>query len=418
MLFDVQKKNRRNLFPVLLTYFLDNFGLAIIYPIFTPLLIRTENSLLSSSSPYFERTLLLGFLIASFPLAQFFGAPLIGQFSDRIGRKRVFYITIAGTALGYTVTAISIMNHSLTGLFISRLATGLFAGNLTLCLATLAHISPDDTSRTRNFSLLNAVGGLSFIIAVAFGGIFSNPNISRHFNPSFPFWITALFSYINLICLHIFFHEPHKGPRHPGFNPFKGIHHLLQGIRSRELRALYTVNFLFMLAWIASMQFLPTLLLQQFQFDIGGTTCALMGASLIWSLASLFLNRRLAKTYFSGNILFASLPLLGCLFLVSGMSSGPTNFLLFFIISACFASLCWTNGIATISIKAPLAIQGSILGINQSFTSAAAMLSPIIGGFLAALNAHLIYVFGALCCLTAFLILKRSRAYEYHSHVD
>jgi DHA1 family tetracycline resistance protein-like MFS transporter len=417
MLFDI-RKNRRSLFPVLLTYFLDNFGLAIIYPIFTPLLIKTENSILSFSTPYFQRTVLLGLLIAAFPLAQFFGAPLVGQFSDRVGRKRVFYITIGGTALGYTLTAISIMSHSLTGLFISRFATGFFAGNLTLCLATIAHMSHDDTSRTRNFSLLNAIGGLSFIIAIAFGGICSDSAISRHFSPSFPFWVTALFSYVNFICFHLFFIEPHKGPRHPGFNPFRGINHILQGIRSRELRTLYAANFLFMLAWIAAMQLLPAILLEQFKFNTWSISLSLIGISLAWSLSNFLLNRRLAKSYFPGNILFASLPLLSLFLLFTAISPNPTPFVFLFILSACFASLCWTNGIATISLKAPLAIQGSILGINQSVTSIAAMLSPIIGGLLAAINGHLIYAFGAICCIVAFLLLKRTRAYESHSYVD
>lgn len=417
MLFKIRKDNH-SLFPVLLTYFLDNFGLAIIYPIFTPLLIKSEHAFFTASAPLLERTVFLGFLIAAFPFAQFFGAPLIGQFSDRVGRKRAFYITIFGTALGYTFTAISIMHFSLAGLFISRFATGLFAGNLTLCLATIAHMSPDDTSRTQNFSLINALGGMSFIIAIALGGILSDRNLSIYFNASFPFWLIAILSYINLGCLHFFFHEPHKGPKHPGFNPFKGIHHLLQGIRSKELRTIYAVNFLFMLSWVAAMQFLPSLLLENFKFSDGQITASLMAVSLVWSLANFFINRRLAVSFFPGVILLTSLPLLSLFFFFSIFSSGALAFLFFFLIAACFASFCWTNGIATISLKAPLSIQGSILGINQSITSIAAMLSPIIGGFLAGYGKHSIYIFGGIVCLIAFTILKRSRAYEYHSHVE
>jgi MFS transporter, DHA1 family, tetracycline resistance protein len=419
MLFKIRKgKGNHSLFPVLLTYFLDNFGLAIIYPIFTPLLIRSEHSFLSASAPYLERTVYLGFLIAAFPLAQFFGAPLIGQFSDRVGRKRAFYITILGSGLGYTFTAISIMNFSLAGLFLSRFATGLFAGNLTLCLATIAHMSPDDTSRTQNFSLINALGGVSFIIAIALGGILSDPNLSSHFNPSFPFWLIAVFSYINLAFLHFFFHDPHKAPKHPGVNPFKGIHHLLQGVQSKELRTIYAVNFLFMLAWVASMQFLPSLLLESFKFESGQITAALIGASLIWSLANFFINRKLAQSYFPGIILLSSLPILSFFLFFSVFSTGPVSFLFMFMAAACFASFCWTNGIATISLKAPLSIQGSILGINQSMTSIAAMLSPIIGGFLAGFGKYAIYSFGGIACFIAFIILKRSKAYEHHSHVE
>jgi DHA1 family tetracycline resistance protein-like MFS transporter len=412
MLFDT-KKSRRSLFPVLLTYFLDNFGLAIIYPIFTPLLIRSEHSIITYTTPFFERTVLLGFLIAVFPLAQLFGAPLIGQFSDRFGRKRSFYITILGTALGYTATAVSITDHSLAGLFLSRFATGFFAGNLALCLASIADMSTDDTSRTRNFSLISAIGGLSFIIAIAFGGILSDPGISRHFNPSLPFWIIALLSYINLACMLLLFEETHKSVSHPGINPFKGIKNLIQGIKNKELQIIYSVNFLFMIGWVASMQFFPVLLLEHFKFQVSQITICLMFTGATWFLSNLTVNRSLAKRFFPGRTLLVSLLILALLLLLTTLVWTPAFFLPLFFAASCCASLCWTNGLATISLKAPLSIQGSILGINQSMTSIAAMLSPIIGGALAATNPHAIYGFGGAACLIAFTILLLNKAYKH-----
>jgi DHA1 family tetracycline resistance protein-like MFS transporter len=399
------KKNARSFFPVLLTYFLDNFGLAIIYPIFTPLLLSAKNSLVSDTTPLFTRTLLLGLLIAAFPLAQFFGAPLIGQFSDRFGRKKAFYITILGTSLGYTFTAISIAEYSLAGLFISRFATGLFAGNLTLCLAAVADMNRDEIGRTKNFGTLSAMGGLSFIIAIAFGGIFSDPTISRHFGPSFPLWITAVLSYLNLVAIFTLFHETHKGPLHPGINPFKAIRHLLQAIQSRELRSIYGVNFLFMLAWVGTMQFLPTLLLERYHFPLHRVTTCLVGVGLCWSLSNLLINRWLAKYYFPAKTLLICLLLLSAFLISTLASAGPTSFLILFYASALCAALCWTNGLATISLKAPLSIQGSILGINQSMTSLAAMISPIIGGFLISKNIYAFHLFGSLACLLAGAIL-------------
>ncbi len=410
-----QRKLKRTLFPVMLTFFLDNFGLAMIYPIFTPLLIKSEYTILAGTTPLFKRTILLSFLIASFPLAQFFGAPLIGQFSDRLGRKRAFYVTILGTALGYTLTAISIQFDSLIGLFFSRFSTGLFAGNLTLCLATIADLSPDDTCRTRNFSLISVIGGLSFILAILFGGIFSNPNLSLHFNFSFPFWMIALLSYFNLVCMILFFHETHSPSRLLSFNPLKGFHNLLQTVQIKELRALYAVNFLFMLAWIASMQFLPAFLLEHFNFSMGPVSFCLMAVGAIWSLSNLILNRSLAKSFYPGQILLGSLLFVSFFLLLTGMTHSATSFLCLFFPSVCFAAICWTNNLATISLKAPSAIQGSILGINQSITSIAALLSPILGGLLFNLTPHAIYVFGGIIVLLACLILYHFKAYQQHS---
>jgi DHA1 family tetracycline resistance protein-like MFS transporter len=408
----VSEKRRRSLFPVLLTYFLDNFGLAIVYPIFTPYILKSTHPILS----YSERTILLGILIGAFPLAQFFGAPLIGQFSDRFGRKRAFYVTILGTAIGYTFTSISMMGNSFTGLFISRFCTGLFAGNLTLCLAAIADMSPDDASRTKNFGQIGAIGGLSFIIAIALGGIFSDPSIGRHFNPSFPFWITALLAYINLICMILLFNETHAPIRHPGVNPFKGISSLILGLKSKELRTIYIVNFLFMLTWVASMQFLPTFLLLDFKFQILGITLCLMAIGAIWSLTNMLINRMLAKWFFPGRTLLCCLLLISFLLLFLLFSKTPVVFLCLFFIATSCASLCWTNGVATVSLKASASIQGGILGINQSMNSIAAMLSPMIGGALMSLNKHALYLFGGAVTLLAFGLLMSSRAYDEHHH--
>jgi DHA1 family tetracycline resistance protein-like MFS transporter len=403
--------NRRSLFSVFLTFFLDNFGLAIIYPIFTPLFLKASHSILSYATPYFERTVLLGVVIASFPLAQFFGAPIIGQFSDRFGRKKAFFITILGTGIGYTFTALSIMEHSLVCLLLSRSLTGLFAGNLTLCLAAIADMSHDEASRAKNFGQVGAIGGLSFILAIAFGGILSNPKLSTYFDPSLPFWTIAALTLINLICMWVLFHETHPTKPHPGVNPFKGFHYLKEGIHNIELRFLYAANFLFMLAWVGSMQFFPSFLLLHFEFHLESITICLMIIGFLWSFTNLIINRELAKRFFPGNTLLICLLLISLLLLSTLFSHDPPFFLTLFFPAACCASLCWTNGVATISLKTPAAIQGSILGINQAMSSIASMLSPIVGGLLIGFNEHAVYFFAGLSTLLAFIILFRSKAY-------
>ncbi len=120
------------LFPVYLTFFLDSFGIGMIYPLFTPLLLFPEYHILSTSISILRKTILLGLLISAFPFAQFFGAPLIGAISDRLGRKKCFLITVSATGIGYFITGLGIILGLLPLMFIGRLWTGFFAGNLTL----------------------------------------------------------------------------------------------------------------------------------------------------------------------------------------------------------------------------------------------------------------------------------------------
>jgi MFS family permease len=403
---------RRSLFPVFLTYFLDNFGLAIIYPIFTPLFLEHHHLFTGASPSYLERTLFLGLLIGTFPLAQFFSAPLIGQFSDRFGRKRAFFITILGTSIGYTMTAMSLMAESLPILFFSRFFTGIFAGNLTLCLAAVADMSPDEASRTRNFGQIASIGGLSFIVAIGFGGLLSHPSFGAHFDPSIPLWITACLGYLNLYCMLRLFKESHPSKPHPGFNPFKGIHNLTLGIQNNTLRSIYCVNFFFMLAWVSSMQFLPAFFIKEFSFTIGNITLALMAVGFLWSFTNLIINPQLARRLFPGKTLLSCLIALSLLLLFTTLTHHPATFFPLFYLAVTLASLCWTNGLATISLSAPAEIQGSILGINQSMTSIAAITAPLIGGLVEGINPHAVFLFSGISCFLSFRILLKSKCYK------
>jgi len=73
-----------------------------------------------------------GLLAAAYPLAQLFGAPLLGSISDRRGRKPVLLVSIFGTAVGFVVLALA---RALPILFISRLVDGLTGGNISVAQA-------------------------------------------------------------------------------------------------------------------------------------------------------------------------------------------------------------------------------------------------------------------------------------------
>jgi DHA1 family tetracycline resistance protein-like MFS transporter len=407
----MEKQHSRSLIPVFLTYFLDNFGLAIIYPIFTPLLLKSNISFLSTATAFFERTLTLGLLIASFPLAQFFGAPLIGQFSDRYGRKRSFYITILGTAIGYVLTALSISSPSLALLFMSRFITGLFAGNLTICLAAVADLSPDEHSRARNFGHISAIGGLSFILAILLGGLLSDPSLSHHFSPSFPFWMTAGLSFLNFGVMVLLFRETHPTQSRLTIHPFKGVKYIKLGLESLSLRYLFVVNFFFKFGWVALMQFYPSFLISRYHYHIDQITFSLVLVGVIWSLANLFINKPLAERVYPPKTFFYCLLLLGLLSLIEMIHWSQVPFFLFFYPAVACASLSWTNGLTSISLKASHEMQGSILGINQSVTSAASVFGSALGGVLIGFSHYFTFLLSGVCCLFAFGMLYWTRVF-------
>lgn len=392
-------------YSIFLTFFLDNLGLGIIFPIFTPLFFDPKYHFLTNSYSFSHSSILLGLLIAVFPLAQFFGAPLIGDLSDQIGRKKGFTLSILGSTIGYILMGIGIEKHSLHLLFISRMLTGFFAGNLTICLASLVDMSNDEKERTKNFSLLASIGGLSFIFSIAIGGFFSNPSYGKLFSPSLPFWIIAILFFINLCLMLTFFKESHRVPRSSHFHLLKGIHNILHAWQLPNLKFAYMVFFFYMISWVTTVQFLPTYLMKYYAVTQQQITYIYLGIGLMWGGSNFIFSKCLSKIFVPRQTLIACLFLLSIfLFLFLTGQSLPA-FLFHFYFSVTLSAIAWSNCLANVSLQATIDIQGRILGINQSFAALASMLGPTLGGIVTAFDPKLVYLFTAIFCMVAFFIL-------------
>src|ERR1700744_4897544 len=81
--------------------------------VFTPLLLGDGGDLLPTDSSTSTRTLVLGGLLAIYPLAQFFGAPVLGSLSDRLGRRPVLLVSLAASACFYALMALALHLPSL-----------------------------------------------------------------------------------------------------------------------------------------------------------------------------------------------------------------------------------------------------------------------------------------------------------------
>lgn len=395
----------RNFFPILLTYFIDTFGLAIVYPIFTPLFLRGGVDLLGAES-LFQRTFLLGLLIASFPLAQFFSAPIIGMISDHKGRKKVFIWTITGGIIGYFLTGFGIYLKNLILLWCGRIIAGSFAGNLTLCLSAASDISQDKKIRTQNFGWIAAVAGLGFILAVFMGGSLSDPNLYSFFRPDIPFYITGFLSLINLFLLIHFFKESHPKHLHDKVDFSKSLQNIGIAVRTTGVRRFYLAYFLFTLCWIPSLQFLSTYLIVSYDVSVKIINITFASIGLTWAFSNFVLNRVLVHFIPARKTFTICLFLIGLfLYLTLVPHEYLFLFLLHFFLVTLFAALAWTNGLASISLSSPTNIQGGILGVNQSIVAIASIIGPILGGIISGVNIDMLYIFTGGCSFLGGLLL-------------
>ncbi len=400
-------KQRLSAASVFITFALDTFGIGIVYPIFTPLFLNIQRHFFAEDAGLFIRVVFLGILVALFPLSQFFSAPLIGDFSDRVGRKKALFFTIAGSIVGYIITAVSIAKQSLLLLLISRFISGVFAGNSTICLAAISDTTASSQERSKKFGYISACGGLSFFCAVLVGGFFSDPRINNLFSPSLPFLITASLFLCNLLLVWLFFEETHKVPKNQRFHLFKGVHHILEAIKSPSLKNCYMVFFFFVAAWMSAMQFFPTILLHSYAASQRELTINFLGIGLLWSFSNFFIQRSLTPFFSPKKILYGTIPLLTLLLLSCFLGQSYPSYLIHFGLAAIAAALTWSNALAHVSLHANAEAQGAILGINQSFGSIASIVGALMGGLTAAIHPKLTLIFSALLCFFSLIYLRK-----------
>ena len=154
-------RHRASVFFVLVTLGLDALGVGIIAPIVPALVERLGHLPPQQAAPW------VGALIAAYAAVQFFAAPLLGELSDRFGRRPVILTSVFGLGCDYVLLAFA---PSLWWLFIGRLIAGATSANVAAATAYIADVSPQE-QRPRLFGLVGATFGAGFVAGPALGGL-------------------------------------------------------------------------------------------------------------------------------------------------------------------------------------------------------------------------------------------------------
>ena len=139
---------------VFLTVVVDLIGFGIVLPLL-PLYAKEFQA-----SP-FE----IGALIASFSAMQFLFAPVWGRVSDRVGRRPVLLVGLAGSIVFYTFFGFA---DSVTMLFVSRIGAGICGATISTSAAYIADVTPPE-KRARGMALIGAAFGIGFTIGPVLG---------------------------------------------------------------------------------------------------------------------------------------------------------------------------------------------------------------------------------------------------------
>ncbi len=371
---------KMSLFSLWLITFIDLLGVGIIIPVLPVIFFASD--LLPADTSAGIRTFLAAMLIAAYPIAQFFGATMLGALSDSKGRKPVLVISLIGTFAGYALFALGIAAMNLPLLFISRIIDGFTGGNLSVVRSAIADIS-SKKDKLKNFGLIGMAFGAGFIFGPFIGGKLTDSKFVSWFNVSTPFWFAALLVLANIALVIFSFHETLAIKRKVTLNFFAGISHIKKSIAAKHLRVVFLSMFLLNFGWSFFTQFFQLFLFQKFSFTPAsiGMFFAYVGIWIV--IAQGAVVRVAAKRFSASKILSYSILIVSILLAVLILPSKA--WYLYFIMPfvAIAIGLTQPSFSTLLSNLSGKDSQGEVMGIQQSILSLAIAIPALVEGFLA-----------------------------------
>jgi DHA1 family tetracycline resistance protein-like MFS transporter len=364
-------QNRKRLIPIFIVVFVDILGFSIILPLL----------------PYYAGQIgasdwTVGPLIASYSICQFIAAPILGNLSDRFGRRPLLLYSQFGSLLGFLLLGSALhLPNPLVWLFAGRMIDGLSGGNLTVAQAYISDIT-EPADRARVFGMIIGVSfGLGFTIGPGLGAV-----ISSHFGYDITAYLAACFSFSSILATYFLLHEsPHQldESRPRGLAMYTRA---LDYLRVPELRPLLTVFFFMSLPFTIYTTMFALFAKKHLGFDINqaGYFLALVGLlGVIWQ----------------GGLIGPLVKRLGeSKSLVVGLIASATG--LYYVVAVdiwwklIFVAILFSFGhgisrpslTSLISQAAPVDRRGGVFGAMTSLESLARIIGPLLGGWI--INLH------------------------------
>lgn len=372
---------------IFFTVFIDLIGFGIVLP-----LLPAYSSKFGASG--FE----VGLLMASYSLMQFLFAPLWGAWSDRVGRRPVLLISLAGNAVSYGLFAIASGMEgrgALGMILVARVCAGICGANITVAQAYIADITAPE-ERSKKMGLIGMAFGLGFIVGPALAVV-----SQWQFGPTGPGWVACGICAANFVAAVARLPESWR----PGGAPAPKRARWEQ---FRHTLAQPKVGFLVLVFFLATFGFtcfestLGLLIQQNFRLDHDASAKANAVLFCFCGVIGAFVQAgpigRMVKQFGEPRLIAGSL-------LIFGLSMAPLPFIhgdahltwrtlfsaagapwwaLLFVVAwlAVGSGLTRPPLFGLLSILTPSHEQGATLGVAQSAGSLARVIGPPLAGFL------------------------------------
>ncbi len=355
----------------------------------------------------------VGLLMAIYSAAQFIAAPFWGRLSDRVGRKPVLMLSMAGAVGAYIWLGFA---ESLMSLFLARALSGFMAGNIATAFAYVADVTTKE-DRAKGMGMIGAAFSIGFIIGPAIGGLIAgaDPNNADFRTPSF---VAAGLSALALVSGLFILKEslsPEARLRLNAQDRSGRMKALMAALSMPGIRVLIVLSFSATLVFASleatfamwsSREFGWGPLQNGYLFALIGVLAAIVQGGLLGKLAKRFGVERL--------IVFGALALSAGLAVMPFVTTATQLVLAMTVAALGFGILSPALNTA-ISVRGDNDVQGGLMGVTRSATTLSRVVGPAMGGMIfAVVGRHAPYFAGALImavvAIVAMLALFNRRA--------
>jgi DHA1 family tetracycline resistance protein-like MFS transporter len=382
---ETMKTEQQQLWVILLIVFIGFIGTSIAYPIFPPLFLHPAYGAIVPVSWHANaRSIFLGIALAAYPLGQFIGSPILGSCSDRYSRKIILMISLAGSAIGYLLSALSIQWNALWLLLASRFLTGLMEGNLAIVRAMAMELT--SMSKFKSLGRINGMCAIGYVMGPLLGGYLSDKHLVSWFSFAFPFFLATVFAILAMLLAAFKLTEkqretiPTEISIWQRFNLIKRFKLLFKS--NPALKYLFIVGTLFTFSADIFYEFGPVYLT-----GLWGMTPADIAVyngilSVALGIGSVWLPHHLAQYFSIKRIVAVGMLITAMIFILLTIFPSPIFAFVLFGLSGLSIATVNTNMTVQISNTAHQTIQGEAIGTQLSLRMLGDALICLTGGFL------------------------------------
>ncbi|MCL4384594.1 MFS transporter [Patescibacteria group bacterium] len=383
----------KRLWIIFLIIFVNLLGFGIILPLL----------------PYYVESfgagpLTIGLISAAYSLFQLLSSPILGELSDKYGRRPILLFSIGGTTLSFLLLGLA---KSVPVLFLARIVDGASGGNISTAQAYIADVTTKE-NRTQSMGVMMAAFSLGFILGPALGGFLSR------YGYAVPAFVAAFAALVATLLTYFFLPESRReshssANRSPKPKLVFNFQDFIDALTHPEVGLLLTISFLTMLAFSLMQGTFALFTQHSLGLDAAANGFLFAYLGIVGILLQLFFLKKILSWLSENQIIVFSLVGMALSLVLIAYSSTIFILILAVTILAVSNNLSGPVLAGLISKLTPDTEQGNIMGTSQSVGSLARLIGPITGTFFySALGIRSPYLIAAVVLILTFVYAAKS----------